>query len=140
MFLHVFTSRHFYNMIGYFVGAAALTLLLGFGVEAAGLMSGAGAALIIGIVGLVFGLGATIALRALFGLMQTGRILQYVSFFLGSWLGVALAALLISTLVVTHAWLAGLVVFAVAFGAATATGEVPIKGRTWLPMRMPKRS
>jgi len=137
--MHVFASRHFRNMLGYFVGAAALTMLLGFSVSAAGLLSGIGAAAIIGVVGLVFGLGSTIVLRSVFGLMQTGRFIQYLCFFLGTTLGVSLASFAFSSLVVSSVWLAGLVIFGIAFGAATLTGEVPLKGRTWLPRRMPNR-
>ncbi len=137
--MHVFASRHFLNMLGYFIGAAALSMLLGLGVSAGGLLSGIAAAAIIGGVGLVVGLGATIVLRSVFSLMQTGRFIQYASFFLGTWLGVSLASLAISSLVVSSGWLAGLLIFAIAFGAATLTGEVPTKGRTWLPRRMPNR-
>jgi hypothetical protein len=136
---HAFKSRHFLMMNGYFIAAAAITLLLGFGVSAGGLLSGAIAAAVIGVTGMFFGLGATIALRAVFGLMQTGRVVQYLSFFLGSWLGVGLASLLTGSLVVSSGAGAALLTFALAFGAATLVGEVPWKGRTWLPVRMPKR-
>jgi hypothetical protein len=139
MFGHVFRSRHFLNMIGYFVAAAAVTLFIGFGMSAGSLLSGLLSAVIVGVTGLTFGLGATIVIRQVFGLMQTGRFIQYLSFFLGTWLGVGLASLLISALVITSGAGAALTTFAFAFGAATLVGEVPWKGRTWLPIRMPKR-
>lgn len=136
---HAFKSRHFLNMNGYFIAAAALTLLIGFGMSAGSLLSGLLSAVVIGVTGLTVGLGATILIRQVFGLMQTGRFIQYLSFFLGTWLGVGLASLLFSGLVITSAAGAALTTFAFAFGAATLVGEVPWKGRTWLPMRMPKR-
>ncbi|MDZ4833267.1 MAG: hypothetical protein SGJ27_05645 [Candidatus Melainabacteria bacterium] len=137
--MHAFASRHFLNMLGYFVGASALILLFDSSISAAGFLSGAAAAVIIGFVGLVVGLGVTIVLRSVFGLMQTGRFIQYLCFFLGTTLGVSLASFAVSSLVVPSVWAAGLLIFAIAFGAATWTGEVPVKGRTWLPRRMPNR-
>lgn len=137
--MHAFKSRHFLNMIGYFVAAAAAILLLGFNVTAGSFLAGLGSAVIIGATGLIVGLGVTIALRAVFGLMQTGRIIQYLCFWAGTWLGLSIASFLIPALVVGSAVGASLAIFALAFGAATLTGEVPWKGRTWLPMRMPKR-
>lgn len=139
MFSHVFASRHFLKMIGYFVVAALVTVFVGLGVTAGSILSGVLAAGLIGIVGLVLGLASTILLRGVFGLMQTGRIIQYLCFFFGTWTGVCLASLLFSAFAVTSSALVALIVFAIAFGAATLTGEVPTKGRTWLPMRMPKK-
>ncbi|MBX3151940.1 hypothetical protein KF728_17415 [Candidatus Obscuribacterales bacterium] len=136
---HAFKSRHFLMMNGYFIAAAAITLLLGVGVSAGSLLTGIMAAAIIGVTGMFFGLGVTIALRAVLGLMQTGRVVQYLCFILGSWLGVGLASLLIGSLSVTSGFGAALATFSLAFGAATLVGEVPWKGRTWLPVRMPKR-
>ena len=138
MLKHVFASRHFLNMLGYFIGAAAVLLISGITMTAGTLLTGVLAAGIVGSVGLIFWLFSTISLRSMFGLMQTGRVVQYVSFFLGTWLGVCLATLLLPALVVSHSWLAAMVVYGLAFGSATLTGEVPTKGRTWLPVRMPK--
>ncbi len=139
MLFHVFTSRHFLKMIGYFVVAALVTVFVGLGVTAGTILSGILSAGLIGFVGLALGLASTIVLRGMFGLMQTGRIIQYLCFFFGTWAGVCLASLLFSSLAVTSSPLVALIVFAIAFGAATLTGEVQTKGRTWLPMRMPKK-
>jgi len=139
MLLQVFSSSHFYKMIGYFSGASALALLLGVFISAGGFLPGLVSAVIIGAVALVFGLGSTIALRAVLGLMQTGRIIQYLCFIAGTWLGIGAASLVVSSLVVTSGFWASLLIFAVAFGAATLVGEVPWKGRTWLPKQMPTR-
>jgi hypothetical protein len=92
MFLALFTSKHFFKMLGYFTVAAALTLLLGFSMSAGSLLAGLISAVIIGGVGMVFGLGSTIVLRSRFSLMQTGRFIQYACFLLGTWFGVKLAA------------------------------------------------
>ena len=87
------------------------------------------------------GVGLTIGMRAMFGLMQVGRLLQYTAFWLSAALslkiiGIIGGLLFAASLTVNSALLAGFTVFAMAFAAATITGEVPTKGRTWLPMKM----
>lgn len=136
---HAFASRHFLKMMGYFVVAALITMFVGIGVTAGTILSGVLSAALIGFLGLFLGLVSTILIRGVFGLMQTGRVIQYLCFFFGAWSGVCLSSLLFSSLVVTTGPLTALVVVAIGFGAATLTGDVPTKGRTWLPMRMPKK-
>lgn len=74
--------------------------------------------------------------RAYFGLIQTGRVIQWTGF----WLATSLSTGLASYLFTTDATLAlslynGFVVFTGAFAAAYLLGEIPWRGRTWLPMK-----
>ena len=133
--------QHLWKMFFYFLTAAAVTTVFGLGVTAGDLLPTALAAVLVSAGALIGGVGLTIGMRAMFGLMQVGRLLQYTAF----WLSVALSLKIIgiiggllfaASLTVNSALLAGFTVFAMAFAAATITGEVPTKGRTWLPMKM----
>lgn len=139
MFRALFTSSHFFKMLGYFMVAAALMLLVGYTMSAGSLLTGLISAVVIGGVGMSFGLAATILLRQWFSLMQTGRWIQYACFLVGTWLGVGLTSWLVDSFATGSSFFAALSVFVLAFGVATLTGEVPTKGRTWMPVRMPKR-
>ncbi len=151
MFLALLKSRHFYNVLGYFVVASAIVIGLGVvasettlfaapAIKVGGFLSAAIAAGIIGATALLFGFGSTIGLRSIFRQVtgehiQTGRIIQYTCFYIGTCLGLSLAALL-TAFAAAYFWLTALLIFAIAFGGATLTGEIPTRGRTWLPSRM----
>ncbi len=128
---------HFAKMLSFFTFSAAVVLLLGLGATVSGslpaiLLAVAGVALAT----LLGGIFSTMILRTAFRLVQTGRILQYVSFS-----AVASAVLLLfawclpATFAVTNPILAGLLIFTLAFAPATLTGTVPFKGRRWWPVR-----
>ncbi len=136
--------QHLWKMFFYFFAAAAVTCVFGLGVTAGGLLPTALAVTLVSAGALVGGVGSTIALRSLFGLMQVGRLMQYTAFWLSAALSLKLIGIIggliftasATSLTVNSALLAGFAVFAIAFSAATITGEVPTKGRTWLPVKM----
>ncbi|MBU6452446.1 MAG: hypothetical protein KGS72_11745 [Cyanobacteria bacterium REEB67] len=133
---------HFVKVALYFFASALVTL--GFGIGA-GFASGAlfGGILVSALVSaaaVAGGVFLTVQARSLFNLMQTGRFIQYGSFWLSGLVALKVAALLFSSvLVVTNGALASLVATAICFTAATASGRIPWKGRTWLPVRMKSR-
>lgn len=132
---HFNAGQHFFNMLIFFVAAAFLTLSFSGSISnVVGLLGGG---LVIGAVGMVLGLGLTIVFRSAFTLVQTGRFLQYACFWVGTWTGIKLAASLFSSVVIGSPVLISFIIFAIAFGIATLSGEVPTKGRTWLPKRRP---
>ncbi len=130
--------QHLHKMFFYFLGASLLICLLGMGVSAIGGLFLALIAMALVSAGtLAGGVGLTISLRSLFGLTQVGRLVQYGSF----WLSAVVSLWVIDwifhdSLMVHSAILAGFAIFAVAFTTATITGEVPTKGRSWLPVKM----
>lgn len=126
--------RHLASMFGYFFVAALITTFAGLGASAPSIGTALAASAVTGFVSLVGGIFATMLLRSAFKLVQTGRILQYTGFWLATLPALSLAAWLTGA-TVGSAPLAALVVVAIAFAGATAFGEVPTKGRTWLPMR-----
>lgn len=133
--------QHLWKMFFYFLAAAAVTCVFGLGVSAGDILPTALAAALVSAGALIGGVGLTIGLRALFGLMQVGRLLQYTAFWLSAAaslkiVGIIGGLIFAASLSVNSALLAGFTVFAIAFAAATITGEVPTKGRTWLPMKM----
>lgn len=133
--------QHLWKMFFYFLAAAAVTCVFGLGVSAGDILPTALAAALVSAGALIGGVGLTIGLRALFGLMQVGRLLQYTAFWLSAAaslkiVGIISGLIFAASLSVNSALLAGFTVFAIAFAAATITGEVPTKGRTWLPMKM----
>jgi hypothetical protein len=133
--------QHLWKMFFYFLAAAAVTFVFGLGVSAGDLLPTALAAILVSAGALIGGVGLTIGMRALFGLMQVGRLLQYSAFWLSAAaslkiVGIIGGLIFAASLSVNSALLAGFTVFAIAFAAATITGEVPTKGRTWLPMKM----
>jgi len=133
--------QHLWKMFFYFLAAAAVTCVFGLGVSAGDVLPTALAAVLVSAGALIGGVGLTIGMRALFGLMQVGRLLQYTAFWLSAAvslkiIGIIGGLLFAASLTVNSALLAGFTVFAIAFAAATITGEVPTKGRTWLPMKM----
>ena len=133
--------QHLWKMFFYFLAAAAVTTVFGLGVNAGDVLPTALATVLVSAGALIGGVGLTIGMRALFGLMQVGRLLQYTAFWLSAALslkiiGIIGGLLFAASLTVNSALLAGFTIFAMAFAAATITGEVPTKGRTWLPMKM----
>lgn len=127
---------HLAKMWLYFLAASFFVLGFGCGgVQVTGTPVLLGAGVIIGTGGLLGGLLLTIIIRAAFRLRQTGRILQYLCFGIGIGLSISLAeALLFRALLIANPLLTAVAIFALSFGSATLTGQVPVKGRTWLPL------
>lgn len=128
----------------YFLFASAIAMSLGLGVAVSGtllsqvLTTVIGSA-IVGAFSLGGGMGITIASRSIFGLMQTGRVIQWPAFILSAWAGLSVAGLIFGGVAVTSGLFASLAIFAMAFGWGYFRKEIPWKGRTWLPRKMPNR-
>ena len=131
-------SRHLINMAGIFFAAVLLTNASGIGVDAG--PSSALNVLSAGLTSAIALLGGTFITqqtRSLFNLMQTGRLFQYFSFWICSILGLLASSVAFpSVLLVENFALAAFAIVVVAFSTAIFVGEVPTKGRSWLPMRM----
>jgi len=130
---------HLIKVILYFFGSALVALLFGLGAHftAGSLLPGIVVAALVSVAAVAGGVFLTVQARAIFSLMQTGRFVQYGSFWLAGAVALKIAALLFSSvLVVTSASLASFVALVVCFTTATLTGQIPWKGRTWLPVRM----
>lgn len=132
--------RHMRNMLGYFLAASLIVIFAGLGASSNGsIVSAVAASAVTAAIGLIGGIFVTMIFRSTFKLVQTGRWLQYAGFWLASWLGLtASAALFVGSVSLTSPLLASFLVFAIGFGSATAFGEVPWRGRTWLPVRRKK--
>lgn len=133
---HGNAGAHFAKMLLYFLGAALIVLAAGlWGIRASTWAAVLGSAAVISGGGLLSGLLMTIVLRAAFRLKQTGRILQYLCFGGGISLSISVAeSFLGGALVVTNQMVATVAIFVLSFGTATLAGQVPFKGRTWLPL------
>jgi hypothetical protein len=141
---------HLRNMYLWFFGATLVTFFLGIGTTVTGswILAGIAAALVAGfaVLGGIFG---TMQMRQRLGLMQTGRLLQWASFTVCAYVGLLLCGLVLgpvaglfslaAPLTIASPLLSAVTLFALAFGPALLFGEVPWKGRTWLPVRMPNR-
>lgn len=130
-------NNHLRNMYLYFLASTAAVLLLGIGTSITGswILAAVAAALVAGSA-IVGGILGTMRMRVFFGLMQTGRVLQYASFTLSTYVGLLLCGWLFgSTLSLGSPLLSAFAIFALAFGPATLVGEVQVRGRTWLPVR-----
>src|SRR6185503_7276074 len=89
------SSTHLRNMFLYFLGGTLLVFATGFGLTlgSSWLLIALSAALIPAIT-LAVGIGSTMQLRGRLNLMQTGRLIQWLAFFLGALLSLHLAALI----------------------------------------------
>lgn len=131
-------TAHLRNMYLYFL--VSMLAVLAFGI---GLTPGDNWALLtlsfvlVPAITLVLAITATMQLRQRLTLMQTGRLIQWGAFYLSGLLGLWLFSL-IGAVTLTNPLLAALALFGIAFAPATLFGEVPWRGRTWLPVRMPK--
>lgn len=128
----------------YFLFASAIAMSFGLGVAVTGTLLAQAlttvvASAIVGAFSLGGGMGITIASRSVFGLMQTGRAIQWPAFIVSAWAGLAVVGLLFSSVAVTSGLFASLAIFAMAFGWGYFRKEIPWKGRTWLPKKMPNR-
>ena len=138
---HASPFAHMLRLFGYFLGSTTLIGILLQSAFSAPSFSTVASLLVTASLSLVIGLALTIVIRQLGNLTQTGRFLQYASFWLGSY-----CALLVATKLFPGAiWhdspaLESLLIFAFTFGPATFFKEVPWKGRTWLPVARKRKN
>ena len=134
---HGNAGSHAVRMTAAFIASGLIALLCLQSIQFSAWLIGF--AVFVPVVGFVVGLLLTIVLRRMFTLIQTGRVLQYACF----WVGCLIAALVGNALFVgvleTSAAVYSLLTVVLAFGAMTAVGEVPWKGRTWFPLRRSAR-
>ncbi len=130
----------------FFLLATVVTALFGVGVQvsfgdpAMALLSLGVTSAVVAACALAGGMGVTISTRATFNLMQTGRLIQWPAFMLSAWAGLSISSFILgAALTVTNGLLASVVIFGLAFGWGYFRKEIPWKGRTWLPAKMPKR-
>lgn len=136
---HVHGSlSHVTNMALIFFAAVSATFWFEIGAEAGpSLLNLAVPALVTSLVSLFGGVFITQQSRALFNLQQTGRVFQYVSFWLTSLAGLALSTWLFPQALEVHSFaLASAAITYLGFATAIFFGEVPVKGRTWLPVSL----
>jgi len=120
---------------------ASTLVAVGFGLGASFgtgyLIPGLVVALLVAASAVAGGVALTVAARSVFKLAQTGRFVQYASFWAAGALALKVASALFGTvLVVSNAPLTAFVALVVCFTAATLSGQIPWKGRTWLPVRL----
>jgi hypothetical protein len=125
----------------YFLVATGLVFGFGIGTSVTGswLLAALSAAVVAGfaVLGGIFG---TMQMRQRLGLMQTGRLVQWASFAFAAFVGLELVGFLLGgTLSVFNPFCSAAAIFAIAFVPALLFGEVPWRGRTWLPKRMPRK-
>lgn len=134
---------HPFKIFLYFAVATLLLGILGMSsaaFSAPALLALAGTSIIVGGFSLGGGMGVTIWTRSAFSLMQTGRVIQWPAFCLSAWAGLALSSWLFGSLLTISAGFgSALAIFAGAFAWGYFRKEIPWKGRTWLPRRMPKK-
>ena len=133
---------HFVKMLGFFVFATAVVLL---GVEGVSLttsfVGGLLLTLSIALSALLGGIFSTLAIRSIFNLVQTGRVIQYIAFALVSTLALSIFEFIFpSNLSIASPLIAGSLLFVLAFLPATLTGTVPYKKRSWLPIARKTRA
>lgn len=134
---------HFLKMLALFTISSAVVTLLSLGVSLSGVfLQNVGVICGLSLGSLVLGIFFTMLMRTFFGLIQTGRILQYLGFIASSTAMVYLFSLIFPTVVTASiSLLAGAAIFAIAFLPATALGVVPYRKRTWMPViRKQKKS
>lgn len=129
---------HISNMMLSFFVAVLAIFWFEIGAEAGpSLWQLAAPAFVTAIISLVGGVFITQQSRALFNLAQTGRVFQYLSFWLTSLLGLSVSSWLFPQSLEVHSFaLASAAIVYLGFATAIFFGQVPIKGRTWLPVRM----
>ncbi len=137
---------HPYKVFLFFLFATAITALFGVGVAlptgdlAMSMLSLGVTSVVTALCALAGGMGVTISTRATFSLMQTGRLIQWPAFMLSAWAGLSISSFILgAALTVTSGFLASAMIFGLAFGWGYFRKEIPWKGRTWLPAKMPKR-
>ena len=138
---HGNNTAHFWKVFGFFLLSTAIVSLFGLGVSFTG--STLAMILVIPAIALstiISGIFSTLIIRTIFNLHQTGKFIQYASFWIMAMLSLLLnSAIFAETLVLTNTVVAGFLIFALAFLPATVTGVIPFKTRRWLPVHKKTR-
>lgn len=129
---------HVSNMMVSFFAAVLAIFWFEIGAEAGPtFLQLAAPAAVTALITLVGGVFITQQSRALFNLAQTGRVFQYISFWLTGFAGLSISSWLFPQALEVHSFaLASAAIVYLGFATAIFFGQVPIKGRTWLPVRM----
>lgn len=135
------TWSHLINMQIIFFLAVFATFWFEIGAQAGpSLIEIAAGAFLTGAVTLVGGTFVVQRARSIFGLMQTGRWVQYLLFWFAAIAGLELSVWVLPTVIeVSNLALAAAAVVYLGFASAIFVGEVPTQGRSWMPMKMPKQ-
>lgn len=126
---------HLLKMYGYFLLGSLICMILGMGASLSTLSDIFAAAAITAALSLVGGIFVTASVRALFGLTQTGRLVQYAGFWLASLGALQLTDYFVPVYLLVGGTVAAFVIVLFSFAGAITFGEVPVKGRGWLPVR-----
>lgn len=127
--------RHLLKMYGYFLLGSLICMIFGMGASLSTLSDIFAAAAITAALSLVGGIFITASVRALFGLTQTGRLVQYAGFWLASLGALHLTDYFVPVYLLVGGTVAAFVIVLFSFAGAMTFGEVPVKGRSWLPVR-----
>jgi hypothetical protein len=132
---HLSPRRHAVVMVAIFMFMTLLATMAGL-VQSSSLLSATAVVVVSGIASVFLGTLLTASTRAYFGLIQTGRVIQYLGFWLATSLSLGVASYLFTDgATFASSLFGGLVIFACSFATAYLLGEIPWRGRTWLPMK-----
>lgn len=122
-------------MVVIFMFMTLLATMAGI-VQSSSLLSTTAVVVVSGTASVFLGTLVTAATRAYFGLIQTGRVIQYLGFWLATSLSLGVASYLFTDgATFASSLFGGLVIFACSFATAYLLEEIPWRGRTWLPMK-----
>jgi len=132
---HLSPRRHALMMVAIFMFMTMLATLTGL-IQSSSLLNTVAAIAVSGIASVFLGTLLTASTRAYFGLIQTGRVIQYLGFWLATSLSVGASGYLFTNgTTFASSLFGGLVIFSCSFATAYLLGEIPWRGRTWMPMR-----
>ncbi len=132
---HGDAGAHLLRMCVIFILASLVDVFAQIGLTySGGIVSEALTAVLLALTTLAGGIVATMVLRTIFELHQTGRVLQYGGFVLASGAAIKASSLFVPSLQISNLWLAGAMIVLIAFAVATLTGVMPWRKRTWLPL------
>jgi hypothetical protein len=132
---HLSPHRHALKMVGIFMFMTLLATMAGL-VQSSSFFATAAAIAVSGVLSVFLGTLSTASIRAKCGLIQTGRFIQYLGFWLATSLSLGLSSYLFTDgATIMSTLFGGLIIFSCSFATAYLLGEIPWRGRTWLPMK-----
>jgi hypothetical protein len=132
---HLSPRRHAVMMVVIFMSMTLLATMAGL-VQSSSFLSAIAVIVASGVTSVFLGTLLTASTRAYFGLIQTGRFIQYLGFWLATSLSVGLSSYMFTDgATFASSLFGGLVIFSCSFATAYLLGEIPWRGRTWLPMK-----
>ena len=132
---HLFPLRHAALMSAVFAFATVLVWLVQ-AIPTHSYASSLAFIVVTGVLSVALGTFSTAMTRAKFNLIQTGRVIQWLGFWLATSISVGLSSYLFAdNASVASSLLNGGAIFACSFAFAYGIKEIPWRGRTWLPMR-----